>query len=80
MGPLYDLFLVRDLQRVMVRRKAMLLEVILGRSWVSDTSCEMFLETNRTKKIWGKRGVFTWANHCRGTPSPRRAGLENRAI
>lgn len=29
-GPLYDIFLVRDLQRVMVSRKAMLLEMILG--------------------------------------------------
>lgn len=78
--PLYDLSLVHDLQRVMVSRKAKLLEMILGCSWMSGTSYVTFLETNRTKKIWGKHGLFNWANHCRSTPAPCRAGLENRAI
>lgn len=72
MGPLYTLFLVHDLQQVMASRKATLLETTLGCIWMSDTS----YKTNRIKKFWGKRGVFTWANPFRGTPSPGRAGLE----
>jgi len=50
-GPVGDFFLVHDLQRGMVSRKTMLLEMILGRSCISDTSYETFLETNRRQKI-----------------------------
>lgn len=72
MGPLYALFLVHDLQRVISSSKATLLQMILGSIWMSDTS----YETNRIKNLWGKRGVFTWAKLYRGIPSPGIVGLE----